>query len=274
MAPVCGVSRRHGSTWRLSARRWLSATSCSVTSRCTGRHGGGCSSWLWCWPSRLPWRRRPDGRGRPVDGAAASPLVVWSTGSGCPARHRRLDGRAAGPLPTTWCVPRNSAICFGPFVRRSASERDRSGCRDARAAGAGRDSRVSRPDLPPGGALLRTAFSEVCGTDVHLWHGRLAGVPYPIIPGHVSAGMLDAIRGPLDRRRRLGAREKATASCSSTCIGRAAGAARAPCTARRRAARRGASTASPIRRPRGCSAAGRRRSTSSPASASRGCRTP
>jgi threonine dehydrogenase-like Zn-dependent dehydrogenase len=54
-----------------------------------------------------------------------------------------------------------------------------------------------RPDLPPAAALLRTARSEVCGTDVHLWHGRLAGVPYPIIPGHVSAGVLDAVRGPI-----------------------------------------------------------------------------
>jgi D-arabinose 1-dehydrogenase-like Zn-dependent alcohol dehydrogenase len=54
-----------------------------------------------------------------------------------------------------------------------------------------------RPDLPPGGALLRTERSEVCGTDVHLFHGRLAGVPYPIIPGHVSAGVLEHIRGPL-----------------------------------------------------------------------------
>lgn len=53
------------------------------------------------------------------------------------------------------------------------------------------------PDLPPGAALLRTAYSEVCGTDVHLWHGRLTGVPYPIIPGHVSAGVLDRVRGPL-----------------------------------------------------------------------------
>ena len=53
------------------------------------------------------------------------------------------------------------------------------------------------PDLPIGGALLRTERSEVCGTDVHLWHGRLSGVPYPIIPGHVSAGILDSIRGPL-----------------------------------------------------------------------------
>ena len=53
------------------------------------------------------------------------------------------------------------------------------------------------PDLPPGGALLRTARSEVCGTDVHLWHGRLSGVPYPIIPGHVTTGTLEAMRGPL-----------------------------------------------------------------------------
>jgi L-iditol 2-dehydrogenase len=52
-----------------------------------------------------------------------------------------------------------------------------------------------RPDLPLGSALLRTERSEVCGTDVHLWHGRLSGVPYPIIPGHVSAGTIEAARG-------------------------------------------------------------------------------
>ena len=54
-----------------------------------------------------------------------------------------------------------------------------------------------RPDIPPGAALLRTLRSEVCGTDVHLWHGRLAGVPYPIIPGHVAAGIVAAARGSL-----------------------------------------------------------------------------
>jgi L-iditol 2-dehydrogenase len=53
------------------------------------------------------------------------------------------------------------------------------------------------PELPAGSALLRTARSEVCGTDVHLWHGRLSGVPYPIIPGHVAAGTLQAVHGPL-----------------------------------------------------------------------------
>ena len=54
------------------------------------------------------------------------------------------------------------------------------------------------PDLAEGSGLLRTSYSEVCGTDVHLWHGRLSGVPYPIIPGHVTAGILDRSRGPLN----------------------------------------------------------------------------
>ncbi|HEU4927389.1 MAG TPA: zinc-binding dehydrogenase [Vicinamibacterales bacterium] len=58
-----------------------------------------------------------------------------------------------------------------------------------------------RPDIPPQGALLRTARAEVCGTDVHLWHGRLAGVPYPIIPGHVSGGTLEAAAERLDATR-------------------------------------------------------------------------
>src|SRR5262245_243753 len=42
------------------------------------------------------------------------------------------------------------------------------------------------PGLQPGGARARVILSEVCGTDVHRWHGRLAGVPYPIVPGHVN----------------------------------------------------------------------------------------
>jgi threonine dehydrogenase-like Zn-dependent dehydrogenase len=53
------------------------------------------------------------------------------------------------------------------------------------------------PELPPGGVLLETSLSEVCGTDVHLFHGRLGGVPYPIIPGHVSIGRVAQQRGPV-----------------------------------------------------------------------------
>jgi L-iditol 2-dehydrogenase len=56
---------------------------------------------------------------------------------------------------------------------------------------------VPVPALGPGAALLRTVFSEVCGTDVHLQHGRLTGVPYPLVPGHVSVGRIEALRDPL-----------------------------------------------------------------------------
>ena len=88
---------------------------------------------------------------------------------------------------------------------------------------------------------------EVCGTDVHLHHGRLAGVPFPIIPGHVSCGRVLETGGPLadvegrpiatgaarDLLRRLRHLRRVLA------LPRRAG--------RRRAARTGASTAS--RRP-------------------------
>ena len=55
----------------------------------------------------------------------------------------------------------------------------------------------ARPEPEPGAAILQTMYSEVCGTDVHLHHGRLTGVPYPIIPGHVSVGVVADTRGAL-----------------------------------------------------------------------------
>ena len=51
------------------------------------------------------------------------------------------------------------------------------------------------PVLEDGAVLLETIASEVCGTDVHLKHGRLSGVPYPIIPGHVSVGRVLQVKG-------------------------------------------------------------------------------
>lgn len=59
------------------------------------------------------------------------------------------------------------------------------------------------PVLEPGSVLLETAASEVCGTDVHLHHGRLAGVPYPIVPGHVSVGRV--LEAPEPARDAFGA---------------------------------------------------------------------
>ena len=51
------------------------------------------------------------------------------------------------------------------------------------------------PDMEEGSVTLRTLYSEVCGTDVHLFHGKLSEVPYPIIPGHVNVGVIDKIKG-------------------------------------------------------------------------------
>ncbi len=66
---------------------------------------------------------------------------------------------------------------------------------------------LDEPTLEPGSILLETVASEVCGTDVHIHHGQLAGVPYPIIPGHVSVGRVlelrdvetDAVGVPLEK---------------------------------------------------------------------------
>ena len=56
---------------------------------------------------------------------------------------------------------------------------------------------VAEPALESNSALLKIELSEVCGTDVHLQAGRLIGVPYPLVPGHVSVGRLQKIRGEM-----------------------------------------------------------------------------
>lgn len=54
---------------------------------------------------------------------------------------------------------------------------------------------IPEPELELDSALLDVEFSEVCGTDLALQQGLLEGVPYPLIPGHVSVGRLSKIRG-------------------------------------------------------------------------------
>ncbi len=56
---------------------------------------------------------------------------------------------------------------------------------------------VPEPQLEVNSALLGVELSEVCGTDVYLQQGRLEGVPYPLVPGHVSVGRLHKIRGTM-----------------------------------------------------------------------------
>ncbi len=59
------------------------------------------------------------------------------------------------------------------------------------------ERRCPAPRAKPGGAVLEMVASEVCGTDVHLHHGRLVGVPFPIIPGHVNCGRVAETGGDL-----------------------------------------------------------------------------
>src|SRR5258706_14279730 len=54
---------------------------------------------------------------------------------------------------------------------------------------------IPLPKMEAGGVVLDILFSEVCGTDVHLQKGQLAGVPYPLIPGHVSVGRVSETGG-------------------------------------------------------------------------------
>lgn len=58
-------------------------------------------------------------------------------------------------------------------------------------------SRLPLARMEPGSVLLRTELAEVCGTDVHLLHGRLNLVPSLIIPGHVGVGRVHASVGPV-----------------------------------------------------------------------------
>ena len=56
---------------------------------------------------------------------------------------------------------------------------------------------VPSPELEEDSALFEVELSEVCGTDVYLQRGLLEGVPYPLIPGHVSVGLEQDSRSPL-----------------------------------------------------------------------------
>jgi threonine dehydrogenase-like Zn-dependent dehydrogenase len=47
-------------------------------------------------------------------------------------------------------------------------------------------------ELGPGEALIRVEMAGICGTDVHLWKGELP-VPLPVILGHESVGVIEAL---------------------------------------------------------------------------------
>lgn len=62
------------------------------------------------------------------------------------------------------------------------------------------------PDPQPGPGQVRVRLHAVgvCGTDVHVWNGKLP-VPLPIVPGHEPVGVIDSV-GPGVRAVRAGDR--------------------------------------------------------------------
>lgn len=101
-------------------------------------------------------------------------------------RKERLVRKAAAALRLCAFVRENSILLHMPLVAVIPQPNAPVEVRE-----------VAAPDLEPNSALLKVELSEVCGTDVYLQQGLLVGVPYPLIPGHVSVGRLQQIRGEL-----------------------------------------------------------------------------
>ena len=141
------------------------------------------------WP---PARRSPERRSPPAPRGPAAPAQdrqppKWPARAPESAR-RILSGDITGYVerPATYSAPMNATrtAVYMPAPGRPLEMQS-----------------VPAPTPREGGAILETVASEVCGTDVHLHHGRLSGVPYPIIPGHVSVGRVLETRRAARRRR-------------------------------------------------------------------------
>lgn len=61
------------------------------------------------------------------------------------------------------------------------------------------------PELEPGAILVKVDVCTLCGSDAHLWEGKLTtrGIQLPVVPGHEMVGRIAAIH-PLDTRDALG----------------------------------------------------------------------
>ncbi|MCE5259282.1 MAG: zinc-binding dehydrogenase [Chloroflexi bacterium] len=51
------------------------------------------------------------------------------------------------------------------------------------------------PELTPGQVLVQVEAAGICGSDVHMWHGKDPRTPLPIILGHEGVGRVVAIAG-------------------------------------------------------------------------------
>ena len=52
---------------------------------------------------------------------------------------------------------------------------------------------VPRPEPGPDEALIKIARTGICGTDIHIFHGKYAADNLPMIPGHEFTGTVDVV---------------------------------------------------------------------------------
>src|SRR5436309_11707435 len=49
------------------------------------------------------------------------------------------------------------------------------------------------PEPGPGEFVIKVDLTGICGTDVHIWHGHLPSIVYPIVLGHEITGTVVAL---------------------------------------------------------------------------------
>ncbi len=52
---------------------------------------------------------------------------------------------------------------------------------------------VEEPVAGPGEVLLRVKKIGVCGSDIHVWHGKHPFTPYPVVQGHEFSAVVEAV---------------------------------------------------------------------------------
>src|SRR5210317_246828 len=70
------------------------------------------------------------------------------------------------------------------------------------------------PTPGPGEILLRVQRIGVCGTDIHVWHGKHPFTPYPVVQGHEFSAEVAAV-GEGVSKVKVG--DKATAAPQEVC---------------------------------------------------------
>ena len=52
---------------------------------------------------------------------------------------------------------------------------------------------VPDPEPGPEDVIVRVSRCGICGTDLHIWHGRYSADRLPLVPGHEIVGTVDRI---------------------------------------------------------------------------------